>query len=46
MNLNVWDINETIQALIRSRAQVDAARLADPGVALESLASTGSTSTS
>jgi 3-phenylpropionate/trans-cinnamate dioxygenase ferredoxin reductase subunit len=46
MNLNVWDINETIQALIRSRAQVDAARLADPGVPLESLASTGATSTS
>jgi 3-phenylpropionate/trans-cinnamate dioxygenase ferredoxin reductase subunit len=38
MNLNVWDVNETIQALIRSRAQVDETRLADPGVALESLA--------
>jgi 3-phenylpropionate/trans-cinnamate dioxygenase ferredoxin reductase subunit len=41
MNLNIWDINETIQALIRSRAKVDETRLADPGVSLESLAGTG-----
>jgi len=39
MNLNVWDVNESIQALIRSRAQVDETRLADPGVSLDSLAS-------
>ena len=37
MNINVWDVNETIQSLIRSRARVDAARLADPDVALEEL---------
>jgi 3-phenylpropionate/trans-cinnamate dioxygenase ferredoxin reductase subunit len=37
MNVNVWDVNETVQALIRSRAPVDAARLADPGVPLEEL---------
>jgi 3-phenylpropionate/trans-cinnamate dioxygenase ferredoxin reductase subunit len=37
MNVNVWDLNETVQALIRSRAPVDEARLADPGVPLEEL---------
>ena len=31
MNVNVWDVNEQIQALIRSRRVVDVARLADPG---------------
>ena len=41
MNLNVWDINEAIQGLIRSRVQVDETRLADPGVSLESLAEAG-----
>jgi 3-phenylpropionate/trans-cinnamate dioxygenase ferredoxin reductase component len=38
MNLNVWDVTESIQALIRSRAQVDETRLADPGVSLDTLA--------
>jgi 3-phenylpropionate/trans-cinnamate dioxygenase ferredoxin reductase component len=38
MNVNVWDVNDAIQALIRSRASVDDGRLADPGVPLESLA--------
>ena len=37
MNVNVWDVNEQVQALIRSRATVDPARLADPGVPLEGL---------
>jgi 3-phenylpropionate/trans-cinnamate dioxygenase ferredoxin reductase subunit len=37
MNINVWDVNEQVQALIRSRAAVDAGRLADPDVPLESL---------
>ena len=37
MNLNVWDVTDQIQALIRSRAQVDPARLADPDVPLEEL---------
>ena len=41
MNLNVWDVNEAIQGLIRSRVQVDEMRLADPGVSLESLAEAG-----
>jgi 3-phenylpropionate/trans-cinnamate dioxygenase ferredoxin reductase subunit len=44
MNLNVWDVTETIQALIRSRAQVDAAQLADPGVPLEGIAGHGAAS--
>jgi 3-phenylpropionate/trans-cinnamate dioxygenase ferredoxin reductase subunit len=37
MNINVWDVNEHVQALIRSRAAVDPARLADPDVPLEGL---------
>jgi 3-phenylpropionate/trans-cinnamate dioxygenase ferredoxin reductase subunit len=38
MNVNVWDVNEHIQALIRTGKPVEAAALADPGVRLESLA--------
>jgi 3-phenylpropionate/trans-cinnamate dioxygenase ferredoxin reductase component len=38
MNVNVWDVNEHIQELVRSGATVDAARLTDPDVALEELA--------
>jgi 3-phenylpropionate/trans-cinnamate dioxygenase ferredoxin reductase component len=38
MNVNVWDVNEHIQALIRAGRPVAAAALADPGVTLESLA--------
>ncbi|GAA3772276.1 NAD(P)/FAD-dependent oxidoreductase [Streptomyces chiangmaiensis] len=37
MNVNVWDVTERIQDLIRSRAVVDQEALADPGVPLESL---------
>lgn len=37
MNVNVWDVNETIQALIRTRRPVDVRRLTDPDVALEDL---------
>ncbi len=37
MNVNVWDVNEHVQALIRSRSRVDAAALADPDTPLESL---------
>jgi 3-phenylpropionate/trans-cinnamate dioxygenase ferredoxin reductase subunit len=39
MNINVWDVNEDVQALIRSRAAVDPGRLADPDVPLDSLTS-------
>ena len=31
MNVNVWDVNEHVQALIRSRQTVDVAALTDPG---------------
>ena len=37
MNVNVWDVNETVQRLIRSRAVVDPARLVDPAVPLDEL---------
>ncbi len=38
MNVNVWDVNDAVQALIRSRREVDARKLADPDVPLEELA--------
>ena len=37
MNVNVWDVNDDIQALIRSRRRVDEARLADPDAAIADL---------
>ncbi|MFD6185022.1 NAD(P)/FAD-dependent oxidoreductase [Streptomyces goshikiensis] len=37
MNVNVWDVTEPIQALIRSRAPIDPTHLADPQVPLKSL---------
>ena len=37
MNVNVWDVNEHVQALIRSRQVVDVAALADPDTPLGSL---------
>ncbi|GAB2326843.1 NAD(P)/FAD-dependent oxidoreductase [Streptomyces variabilis] len=37
MNVNVWDVTDPIQALIRSREAVDTEALADPHVRLESL---------
>jgi 3-phenylpropionate/trans-cinnamate dioxygenase ferredoxin reductase subunit len=38
MNVNVWDVNEHVQAIIRSRRQVDKDALRDPDTPLESLA--------
>ena len=38
INVNVWDVNEDIQALVRSGASVDDEALRDPGVALGGLA--------
>lgn len=35
MNVNVWDVQDDIQALIASRAAVDRVKLADPNVALK-----------
>jgi NADPH-dependent 2,4-dienoyl-CoA reductase/sulfur reductase-like enzyme len=37
MNVNVWDVNDDIQALIRSGAEVDPDRLADPDIPLADL---------
>jgi 3-phenylpropionate/trans-cinnamate dioxygenase ferredoxin reductase subunit len=38
MNVNVWDVNEHVQALIRSRESVDVGKLTDPDTPLEALA--------
>jgi 3-phenylpropionate/trans-cinnamate dioxygenase ferredoxin reductase subunit len=35
MNVNVWDVTDAIQALVRGGHPVDPVRLADPGVALD-----------
>jgi 3-phenylpropionate/trans-cinnamate dioxygenase ferredoxin reductase subunit len=37
MNVNVWDVNDAIQILIRARVPVEDRRLADPDVPLEEL---------
>jgi len=37
MNVNVWDVTDTIQSLVRARVPVEDSRLADPGVPLEKL---------
>jgi 3-phenylpropionate/trans-cinnamate dioxygenase ferredoxin reductase component len=37
MNVNVWDVNEHVQSLIRSRAQIDLDKLVDPDTPLQSL---------
>jgi 3-phenylpropionate/trans-cinnamate dioxygenase ferredoxin reductase subunit len=37
MNVNVWDVNDHVQALIRSRKRVDTNALTDPDTPLESL---------
>jgi 3-phenylpropionate/trans-cinnamate dioxygenase ferredoxin reductase component len=37
MNVNVWDVTETVQGLIRSGRQIDPDALADPSVPLDSL---------
>jgi 3-phenylpropionate/trans-cinnamate dioxygenase ferredoxin reductase subunit len=41
MNVNVWDVNEQIQALIRSRQLVATVRLRDPEISLEVLTEKG-----
>ena len=38
MNVNVWDVNDAIQALVNDGRPVDTARLADAGVPLEEVA--------
>ncbi|AWK08559.1 FAD-dependent oxidoreductase [Streptomyces spongiicola] len=38
MNVNVWDVTQDIQQLVRSRGAVDPDALADPGTALSAVA--------
>jgi 3-phenylpropionate/trans-cinnamate dioxygenase ferredoxin reductase subunit len=38
MNVNIWDVNDAIQALVRSKRPVDVTALCDPETPLESLA--------
>jgi 3-phenylpropionate/trans-cinnamate dioxygenase ferredoxin reductase component len=45
MNVNVWDVNEQIQALIRSRQAVDLAALSDRDTPLDSLVAEPTTQT-
>ncbi|WP_430647718.1 NAD(P)/FAD-dependent oxidoreductase [Agromyces sp. GXS1127] len=40
MNVNVWDVNDEVQRLIRSRVPVDPAALADPGVPIPEIGAT------
>jgi 3-phenylpropionate/trans-cinnamate dioxygenase ferredoxin reductase subunit len=35
MNVNVWDVNDAVQSLIRRGTPVDTARLANPGIPLD-----------
>ena len=37
MNVNVWDVNDPIQRLIRERIEIDDRRLADPDVPIDGL---------
>jgi 3-phenylpropionate/trans-cinnamate dioxygenase ferredoxin reductase component len=37
MNVNVWDVNDDVQALIRSRSAIDSGALADPDTPLGQL---------
>lgn len=38
MNVNVWDVTDPVQALIRSRERIDKRRLCDPDIPLAELA--------
>ncbi len=38
MNVNVWDVGEAVQALVRGGRTVDPDRLADPGIPLDQVA--------
>jgi 3-phenylpropionate/trans-cinnamate dioxygenase ferredoxin reductase subunit len=35
MNVNVWDVNDAVQSLIRRGTPVDTDRLANPGIPLD-----------
>lgn len=41
MNVNVWDVNDAIRELVRSRRQLSPDELSDPEVPLEQLAAAG-----
>jgi 3-phenylpropionate/trans-cinnamate dioxygenase ferredoxin reductase component len=43
MNVNVWDVSDPIQELVRSGAPVDRARLADPDVPIDEVSSSRAT---
>jgi 3-phenylpropionate/trans-cinnamate dioxygenase ferredoxin reductase subunit len=43
MNINVWDVNEQVQALIRSRREVERELLASEEISLEELAGSATT---
>lgn len=43
MNVNVWDVNEQVQALIRSRQKIDPDALADRDTPLEALSTAAAT---
>jgi 3-phenylpropionate/trans-cinnamate dioxygenase ferredoxin reductase subunit len=45
MNVNVWEVNEQIQALVRARQPIDPRRLRDPEIPLEDLLAPQSGST-
>jgi hypothetical protein len=44
MYVNVWDVNEHVQSVIRSRQRIDVAALRDSDVPLESLVAEPATS--
>jgi 3-phenylpropionate/trans-cinnamate dioxygenase ferredoxin reductase component len=44
MNVNVWDVNQHVQALIRSRQPIDTGALSDPDTPLETLIGEAATS--
>jgi 3-phenylpropionate/trans-cinnamate dioxygenase ferredoxin reductase component len=35
MNVNIWDVTDGLEALIRSAAPVDRGKLADPAIPLD-----------
>jgi 3-phenylpropionate/trans-cinnamate dioxygenase ferredoxin reductase subunit len=37
MHVNIWDVTDDLQALVRANRPVDPARLADPDVPLKDL---------
>jgi hypothetical protein len=43
MNINVWDVNEQVQALILSRREVERELLASEEISIEELAGSATT---